>query len=726
MKIYNDNFLESQLKESHELYDDNKERILGVALNQPFEPLNSSSRKLMFSIQSTHKTNLINPELPLIETGYESRFGETSSSIIKTDSNWTIIAKINKYSNKPNFHYYLIVMNENNEMDILERISYCHSTETYGYLYDTHYMDGTMVGDIIPENTIIRSSTAYDEYNSHMDGTNLNCCYMALPYNTEDPVVLSETAARKLASPKIRKCDIIINDNDIPLNLYGKDGEYKIFPDVGEEIIGGYLSCIRQENKDESFFNQSINRLDTPMINDIKYPLTGRILDINVYCNKQLKDNDEENDMYNCYEGQLKSYIDDDKRFCQELINCMRGYIDNSNYKKSYKLSSMYHICTQKLAGAQYIKDGKVFSNIQVEIYIYEENKMGVGDKISNRFGGKGVVSAIWSDDDMPRIEGSDKCADLIWNQATCINRLNNGQIIESSINWISKHLLMFMDTHILHADECMNMLIDYYSILSDDMAKYLINFMETNYSDDDLLTIIGSMITSNDDGIYLSLKPISDCIDFDTIRKIYQKFPWIKPKELLVPMKGTNGKRRYVKSNKKSILSAQYVYRMKQCAEEKHSANSMSSTNIRNENSKSRASKLCMAVHSSTPIRNGEMESNIFIHLGPEIYIINLMLNSTSPQGRRNAENLLTGDPYNIDITLNEDDKSRSVEKFNATLKTMGLKMNFIKRLKVKKSPFIKVIKNSSPFQKVVSVGSPFQKVVERRSPFEKVNRDK
>ena len=52
-----------------------------------------------------------------------------------------------------------------------------------------------------------------------------------------------------------------------------------------------------------------------------------------------------------------------------------------------------------------------------------------------------------------------------------------------------------------------------------------------------------------------------------------------------------------------------------------------MSSTNIRNENSKSRASKLCMAVHSSTPIRNGEMESNIFIHLGPEIYIINLML---------------------------------------------------------------------------------------------------
>lgn len=725
MKIYHDAQIEAQLKDAHERLDDNIEKALGIGLNQPNEPLNSSSRKIMHAIQSTHRVNLNHPELPFIETGYESKFGKYSSSILKSECDWRVIAKIEKYERNPGVHYYLIVINERNEMDIIERISYYHSTETYGYLYDNHFLDHVNVGDTISKDSILRTSNAFDKYGNHMKGTNLNCCYMALDINTEDPVIISESAAKKLESGMIKKVEIIINDNDIPLNLYGDSNNYKIFPDIGEEIKNGVIAGIRKENKDETFFTQSIERLSNPMINDITYKLSGIVLDINVYSNKQIKEGESEDDLYNCYEGQLKYYIDEDKRFCRELIECMRNYIDNSNYKKSYNLSKMYHICEQKLNGVQYIKENKVFSNIHVEIYVYETNKVSTGDKVSNRYGGKGVISRILPDELMPRMEGSDKPADLIWNQATCVNRLNNAQLIESSLNYISKHLLMYMDSHLLHADECLNLLVDYYKAISDDFGDYLINYLETNCDDEDLEMLIGSLITENEDGIYLSIKPISECVDFDKLRKIYDKFSWIHPKELLVPIKGSNGKYRYIKSNKKSILSSQYIYRMKQCAEEKHSANSLSSTNIRNENSKSRASKLYMQVNSSTPIRMGEMESNILIHLGPEIYVTNLMLYSTSPQGRRNAGQLLSGDPYNIDIHLNDDDKSRSVEKFNASLKTMGLRLRFTKILKKRISPFIKYVKGRSPFQKVVRSGSPFQKVVERKSPFEKIRRD-
>ena len=162
----------------------------------------------------------------------------------------------------------------------------------------------------------------------------------------------------------------------------------------------------------------------------------------------------------------------------------------------------------------------------------------------------------------------------------------------------------------------------------------------------------------------------------------------------------------------------------MKQFAEEKHSANSLSSTNIRNENSKSRASKMYMQVHSSTPIKMGEMESNICLHLGPEIYVTNMMLYSTSPQGRRDAESLLTGDPYHIDVTLSEDAKSRSVEKVNAILKTMGLRLKFRKIRKVTKgSPFYKLA--PSPFHKISSnTENPIRKiVVSNESPFKKIS---
>ena len=37
----------------------------------------------------------------------------------------------------------------------------------------------------------------------------------------EGPVVISRSAADRLSAPMIRKVEIRINDNDIPLNLYG-------------------------------------------------------------------------------------------------------------------------------------------------------------------------------------------------------------------------------------------------------------------------------------------------------------------------------------------------------------------------------------------------------------------------------------------------------------------------------------------------------------------------
>ena len=91
---------------------------------------------------------------------------------------------------------------------------------------------------------------------------------------------------------------------------------------------------------------------------------------------------------------------------------------------------------------------------------------------------------------------------------------------------------------------------------------------------------------------------------------KIYGDYPWIKPVFLDVPVVGSRGQIRFVQSQKPSIVAKQYIYRMKQNAEEKHSATSLSATNIRNMNSKSKASKMYIRTHSNTPIRFGEFET--------------------------------------------------------------------------------------------------------------------
>ena len=124
----------------------------------------------------------------------------------------------------------------------------------------------------------------------------------------------------------------------------------------------------------------------------------------------------------------------------------------------------------------------------------------------------------------------------------------------------------------------------------------------------------------------------------------------------------------------------------MKQFAEEKFSAASLSSTNLKNENAKSKASKNYREPNSNTPIKFGQMESGDFDHMGAEYVVINLMLHSLSPHGRRLVEQIATGDPYNVDVKLDSKAKNRSAEILNTRLKTMGYRIVFSKTKKVKK----------------------------------------
>ena len=118
----------------------------------------------------------------------------------------------------------------------------------------------------------------------------------------------------------------------------------------------------------------------------------------------------------------------------------------------------------------------------------------------------------------------------------------------------------------------------------------------------------------------------------------------------------------------------------MKQYAEEKFSATSLSATNIRNENTKSKASRDFRELYSNTPIRFGNMESNDMLHLGAEYVIKNLMIHSISPHARRLTEQMYTCDPFTIDIKLDEDSTNRSAEIANVYLKTIGRRLIFEK----------------------------------------------
>lgn len=648
------------------------EQLLGAGLMIPFCNTNSSSRLIMASTHRTHALQLLNPEKAIIQTGYEIRYGDYSSSISKADRTYEVIAKVSKFSSAPNHHYWLILRDVNsNYLDIQERISYEPETESYGFLYNNEYMDNLNVRDIIPKDTIVQKSLAFDKYNNRAEGRNFNTIYLSLDDNMEDSVIMSDKAAGMLTSPLVKPVEIMINDNDIPLNLYGDDHTYKSFPDIGEDVKNSNLIALRKERKDEAYYTQSVDRLRQIIMSDEIKQVNGKVVDIDIYCN-----NPDILDTY--YYGQFRFYYNDLVRMSTEVYQLILPYV-SQGYKLSYDLEKFYANAKRVCNRDQYM-DKRTFSNILLKITVLEELKMNPGDKVANRYGGKGVVSDIWPQEFMPRYKnarGEYVYADIIFNSLTMYGRENPGQVFELSLTHIGTAIIDKIIGDNVSLDEACDLYYKYLSLIVPEEAKYFLE-LKANMSREDLAFYMESVI--KDDHIDISAKPISDSITIDKLNEIYKAFPFIKKNEIEVTILGSDGFPRHIKARRSAIMGKEYILRLKQYAEEKFSATSLSSTNIKNENTKSRNKKEFKGLYPNTPIRFGNMESTNFQHIGVENVISNLMIHSTSPQGRRLVEQMYTGDPFSIDIKLDSDSKNRSAEICSTYLKTIGRRLKFTK----------------------------------------------
>ncbi len=661
---------------------ENPNLMLGKGLMMPFNGSNSGSRKLMFGTHLEQRLPLCNPDVPYIQTGYEKQFGEYSSSFITAKHDYEIFDKIFKYDFNPNFQYYLIAIDhEDKVITVFEKKAYKHVTESYGYTFSNNgAINYAEPGTVISKGTTIIKSQAFDEYENRMDGKNFLTMYTACEETMEDAIVISESAAKALASPLIKKVTVQVNDNEIPLNLYGDDGNYKIFPDIGEEIKNSILCGMRVEKKEESLYSLSYNRLRELMISDERYTVSGKVVDIDVFCNApdRFIDNPYYGQIHKYYQGQMSMY--------QKIVDAVEvGLADElkNGYKLDYEMQKLYSRAKGAIKGQQYFTNGKAFSNMVIEITVIDEVPVLRGDKITNRYGGKGVVSRIRPDAEMPMTNGG-KHVDVLLNLCGVVGRMNAGQLFEQSISFICMKLVEFFRTEVLDVGECIDMYLNLLKIVSPSMYEEASALIDT-MTDEGLA---GAYILSimDDDSIYLAIEPMTENMTMDKLEQLYEEFPFIKMEKVLMPIFDSKNELRYVPSRRPIMYGYLYFYRLKQYAEEKFSVTSLSSTNIKNENTRNKASNNYRAMYARTPIRFGDMEFGNLCHMGADLASQILMIYSSSPLARQLCEQLETGDPFNIDVKLDMDSKNRNAEILNVYLKTKGLRLVFKKHLKKKK----------------------------------------
>lgn len=658
----------------------------GKELVTPYPNKTSAQRLVMHSKHYDQAIQLDHPEVPLTMTGYENEFAHNSSSYVVANSDYLILAKIDKFLYKPNHHYWLIIVDTKNKtLDIIEKKDHRSNTESFGYIMNNDFLNSLSPNDTIKEGDVIFKPISVDPYGNCMKGVNLTAVYISSDNTMDDGFKISMSAANKLSMSLVKTISINMNDNDIMLNLYGDRQIYKCIPDINESLKDGILCAIRRENKNESLYSQSSERLREIFMSDTKYIAKGVVVDIDVRCNSP------EMFQNSIYHKQIEYYYQNKMRYSKELLDAITHAKElYPKYQLSYELREMEVLSGKFLRGGKYITDNSQFSGMIVDVTVIEPNPMKIGDKITNRFAAKGVASQIVPDELMLRLPNG-KPVDIEYNAGGVIGRNNSAQLFEILINRFFTKLIDVCKTNCvtndggIDYDKAFDYILRFTEIINRKFARGLLDKL---VADKYKRGYIDSIFK---DGKMAIIVPFEDDINLLTIERIFKEFPWTMPEPLYAPIVGANGKIRYVKTNKPISYGYSYVYRLKQYSEEQFSVTSLSSVNIRSENIRNKNNKIYKFIVSRTPIRDGEMENTDKMHMNSGYKLVTmLMLYSSSPEGRRAAESLLTGDPFDSNVNLPKTGKSRSVEGLSAYLKTMGLGMEFTKEFKQYKNHII------------------------------------
>lgn len=633
----------------------------------------SSSRNVMFTSHLKQFVNMLKPEVPRVFTNYENTVGKYSTGYYKSKTTKIVVDKIYKYEDIENipeeFQTYLLFLydEENDKYEVIEKKVVEDLTEMFGFKYNNENIDSKKIGDVVKKDEVLFKTTSYDDDMNYCYGRNTKFAYMLHNNTIEDAIVVSESLEKSMKSIETETVKISLNDNDIFCNIYGDKEQYKCFPDIGESIKDKMVCVTRRLHNNQLLYHlKSSNLRNIDFSSDVPYFNNGKIVDIKVYCNKT-----REEMLDNQFNRQILKYLDQQTSYNQKINDrCLQ--IIESGSKYSDDISFLYKKSLDTLDPNYKWKedDNSVFSNIKIEFLVAREVGLSVGQKITGRYGNKGVISKIVPDEEMPFLETGERI-DVIFNTLGVINRVNSFQLIEQSITFTSNRTVERMKT-LNNNSERSELLFKYISFFNETESTKLKEYYdELNSSEQD--KFFDSIYTN---GIYIHIPPMwEDETLFDRFTRLYEEFDWIQPYDVYMNKFG-----RTIKILKKLVIGDMYVLKLKQTSKKGFSVRATGGLSKRGTPEKSNKARDNQDLYSKTPIRIGDQENiNALIGVNSKTMADLHLFYRSSVFGRKYlgtelATNVEELEKFESSSTFT----NRNVEILNAYLKSMGLRMSF------------------------------------------------
>ena len=211
-------------------------------------------------------------------------------------------------------------------------------------------------------------------------GTNMRTAYLS--YNgltTNDAIVISESAAKKLTSEHI----------------------YRETQSIGD-------TTKVSKGMHRRYFGTKVDPVQYNRLGDDGLPKVGSVI----------------------HPGELVTAAVEEKKLSAD--DAMLGRL-NKSLIKPYRDASLTWEHSHPGEVLDVVKTGK-----HATVVMKTLEPMGIGDKLANRYGGKGVVSTILPDDQMPQTEDG-KPLDVLLTSAGVVTRINPNQVVENAVAKVAR-----------------------------------------------------------------------------------------------------------------------------------------------------------------------------------------------------------------------------------------------------------------------------------------------
>lgn len=662
-------------------------RFVGLeVLMSPFAANTYSQRLAMLASHLSQAMVIKGGEYPRISSGYENQIGEYEYNSATLENDATILAVIPKYVTgcgvnpiRENPHK-LVIYRDNNTgiCSYLTIDTYTQCMDGFGYrnkIINEHYLSEM---NYVPGGTKFTTSPIHTDKGYGL-GMNVNAVYLSLDGVTKDAFIISDELASKMTSLAIRTLEIRISPNQIPLNIYGNEFEYKFMPDIGE-MVGedSLIMCLRTITPQSYLTDMSHSSINTPQyLTDKCYTVphnNATVIDIDVFVNYSAC-----RDLPQIYE-QINKYREGAIRYYTRIIETY-NHIRKYGYPCSPTLQNLIttayaRLLSENVKLPEYGKRSAIrlvrkkdpieFINIRIK-YMYE-NIVAKGYKITNRTGAKGVVASIRPKEQMP-VDDYGVRADIIVTPEAIPNRMIPSALYEEHINrtslFVSRRITQLLNGVFppdidqslfelpITADQhgAWNYFYEYVKTVNSNMCDVLDDIC---YNDEMKRLCLEDIIK---DGIYLIIPPYLKHIDGEFILHLDKKFPApISP--VTFQIEDAFGELRTVRTKKPISIGSIYIYLLCKIPHLKSSGvaytNQFKTPIQTNKEQKNRYPI------SQTPLRMGEDEVRnliMAVGVGPVLRLIGLYANSTDGV-QAMCKALLTSDtPSAIDrINLSTD----------------------------------------------------------------------